>query len=183
MRVKKPKAATKKSGTAGSGDRDLAVLRELLSMLDGSGAAAIKLQRGTTTYEVSKGGQAVPVHGHPATLGGQAVGDAALFPTALPPAGSGPGPVTAVPPAPPSNLLEIKSPMVGTFYRAPEPGAEPYVKVGNRVSAGQTLCIIEAMKIMNEIESEVTGTVREILADDAQPVEFGQVLFRVEPNV
>jgi acetyl-CoA carboxylase biotin carboxyl carrier protein len=72
--------------------------------------------------------------------------------------------------------------MVGTFYRAPEPGAEPYVKPGNRVTAGQTLCIIEAMKIMNELESEVSGVVREILVEDAQPVEFGQVLFRVDPN-
>ena len=72
--------------------------------------------------------------------------------------------------------------MVGTFYRSPEPGAEPYVKVGSRVTSGQTLCIIEAMKIMNELESEVTGQVREILVEDAQPVEFGQVLFRVEPS-
>ena len=73
--------------------------------------------------------------------------------------------------------------MVGTFYRAPEPGVEPYVKPGTRVAPGQTLCIIEAMTIMNELESEVAGTVREILVEDAQPVEFGQVLFRVEPNV
>lgn len=75
----------------------------------------------------------------------------------------------------------VKSPMVGTFYRAPEPGAEPYAKVGSRISAGQTLCIIEAMKIMNELEAEVSGTIREVLVEDAQPVEFGQVLFRVEP--
>jgi acetyl-CoA carboxylase biotin carboxyl carrier protein len=73
--------------------------------------------------------------------------------------------------------------MVGTFYRAPEPGAEPYVKPGSRVTSGQTLCIIEAMKIMNELESEVSGVVREVLVEDAQPVEFGQVLFRVDPNV
>ena len=72
--------------------------------------------------------------------------------------------------------------MVGTFYKAPEPGAEPYIKVGNRVTAGQTVCIIEAMKIMNEIEAEIAGVVREIMVDDAQPVEFGQVLFRVDPN-
>lgn len=81
-----------------------------------------------------------------------------------------------------SALKDIKSPMVGTFYKAPEPGAEPYVKVGSRVTAGQTVCIIEAMKIMNEIEAEVTGVVREVLADDTQPVEFGTVLFRVDPN-
>ncbi|MGE0354103.1 MAG: acetyl-CoA carboxylase biotin carboxyl carrier protein [Gemmatimonadales bacterium] len=84
--------------------------------------------------------------------------------------------------APASALKEIKSPMVGTFYRAPEPGAEPYVKVGSRVSAGQTVCIIEAMKIMNEIEAEITGVVREVCVEDTQPVEFGTVLFRVDPN-
>jgi acetyl-CoA carboxylase biotin carboxyl carrier protein len=81
-----------------------------------------------------------------------------------------------------SPLKDIKSPMVGTFYRAPEPGAEPYAKVGTRVSSGQTVCIIEAMKIMNEIEAEVTGVIREVCVDDAQPVEYGQVLFRVDPN-
>jgi len=84
--------------------------------------------------------------------------------------------------APAANLKEIRSPMVGTFYKAPEPGAEPYIKVGNRVTAGQTVCIIEAMKIMNEIEAEITGVVREINVEDTQPVEFGQVLFRVDPN-
>ena len=85
-------------------------------------------------------------------------------------------------PAPAVALKEIKSPMVGTFYRAPEPGAEPYIKVGSRVVAGQTVCIIEAMKIMNEIEAEITGVVREISVEDTQPVEFGTVLFRVDPH-
>jgi acetyl-CoA carboxylase biotin carboxyl carrier protein len=80
------------------------------------------------------------------------------------------------------TLKEIKSPMVGTFYKAPEPGADAYVKNGARITPGQTVCIIEAMKIMNEIEAEIAGVVREILVDDAQPVEFGQVLFRVDPN-
>ncbi len=79
-------------------------------------------------------------------------------------------------------LKEIKSPMVGTWYKSPEPGADPYVKVGSRVTAGQTVCIIEAMKIMNEIEAEITGVIREVCVEDAQPVEFGQVLFRVDPN-
>jgi acetyl-CoA carboxylase biotin carboxyl carrier protein len=82
----------------------------------------------------------------------------------------------------PTTLKEIKSPMVGTFYKAPEPGAEPYVKVGSRVAAGQTVCIIEAMKIMNEIEAEISGVVREISVEDTQPVEFGTVLFRVDPH-
>jgi acetyl-CoA carboxylase biotin carboxyl carrier protein len=89
---------------------------------------------------------------------------------------------TATRAAPAANLKEIRSPMVGTFYKAPEPGAEPYIKVGNRVTAGQTVCIIEAMKIMNEIEAEITGVVREINVEDSHPVEFGQVLFRVDPN-
>jgi acetyl-CoA carboxylase biotin carboxyl carrier protein len=105
-------------------------------------------------------------------------------PAALPaPSGdSQPRDAGARAPAAPANLKEIRSPMVGTFYKAPEPGAEPYVKVGNRVTPGQTVCIIEAMKIMNEIEAEIAGTVREILVEDGQPVEFGQVLFRVDPN-
>ena len=77
---------------------------------------------------------------------------------------------------------EVKSPMVGTYYGAPEPGAKPYVSVGSRVSKGQTLCIIEAMKIMNEIESEVSGVVTEVLAFDAQPVEYGQTLFRIDAH-
>ena len=72
--------------------------------------------------------------------------------------------------------------MVGTFYAQPEPGAQPYVRAGNRIKVGQTLCIIEAMKIMNPLDSEVTGVVKEVLVNDAQPVEFGQVLFRVDPN-
>jgi acetyl-CoA carboxylase biotin carboxyl carrier protein len=86
------------------------------------------------------------------------------------------------PAAPVASLKEIKSPMVGTYYASPEPGADPYLKVGARVSPGQTVCIIEAMKIMNEIEAEFGGVIREISVEDAQPVEFGQVLFRVDPN-
>ena len=90
--------------------------------------------------------------------------------------------VTLQPPIPKPQYLEIKSPMVGTFYQSPEPAAQPYVKVGSRVTVGQVVCIIEAMKIMNEIESEVTGVIREVAAQNAQPVEFGQVLFRVDPH-
>src|SRR5690606_40365159 len=85
-------------------------------------------------------------------------------------------------PISPTNLIEVKSPMVGTFYRAPAPEAPPYVEVGSRVTKGQTLCILEAMKLMNELESEVDGIVREILVANAEPVEYGQVLFRIEPT-
>jgi acetyl-CoA carboxylase biotin carboxyl carrier protein len=80
------------------------------------------------------------------------------------------------------RLLEVKSPMVGTFFAAPEPGAKPYVTEGSRISKGEIVCIIEAMKIMNEIESEFSGTVREVLVQDSHPVEYGQVLFRIDPN-
>ncbi len=79
------------------------------------------------------------------------------------------------------TAVAITSPMVGTFYRAPAPDADPYVEVGDRVELGQTVCIVEAMKLMNEIESEVRGRVVKILVENAQPVEFGQRLFLVEP--
>ena len=154
---------------------DLDILKELVALLDSSSASTIKLGRGDASYEVSRfpsiGGIPMPM------------------PVAASHAAHHHAPAAAHAPAPaavsaekPSNLIEIKSPMVGTFYRSPEPGADPYVKPGSRVAPGQTLCIIEAMKIMNEIESEVSGTVREVAVDDAAPVEFGQVLFRVDPN-
>ena len=97
-------------------------------------------------------------------------------------AGTGGGAEAPRPAGKVSTLKEIKSPMVGTYYAAPEPGADPYLKVGSRVGSGQPVCIIEAMKIMNEIEAEFGGVIREVCVEDAQPVEFGQVLFRVDPN-
>ena len=80
-----------------------------------------------------------------------------------------------------SDLLEVTAPMVGTFYRAPAPGEPPFVEVGTRINVGQAVCILEAMKLMNELESEVGGEVVEILVDNGTPVEFGQVLMRVKP--
>ncbi|MEE2752321.1 MAG: acetyl-CoA carboxylase biotin carboxyl carrier protein [Myxococcota bacterium] len=101
------------------------------------------------------------------------------------PAASSPAPaVSAVAAAAPDEveeegLNEVQSPMVGTFYRAPSPDAGPFVQVGDQVTRGQTLCIVEAMKLMNEIEADVDGTVASILVDDAQPVQFGQALFKI----
>jgi len=102
--------------------------------------------------------------------------------------------VASVPPAPvtralqsapdardTTNLITVESPMVGTFYRAPAPGADPYVGEGEKVEKGTVLCIIEAMKLMNEIEAEVSGKVHSILVENAQPVEYGQPLFLLEP--
>jgi acetyl-CoA carboxylase biotin carboxyl carrier protein len=80
-----------------------------------------------------------------------------------------------------TKTVEIKSPMVGTFYRAPSPESAPYVEVGQTIEPGQVICIIEAMKLMNEIKSEVKGKLLEILVDNAEPVEFGQPLFLIEP--
>ncbi len=83
---------------------------------------------------------------------------------------------------PPAKLVEVSSPMVGTFYRAPAPGETPFVQVGDRVRSGQTVCIIEAMKLMNEIEVEVSGQVMEILLQNGEPVEYGQPLMRINPD-
>ena len=146
---------------------DIALVKELLALLDNSSATTIEIRKGFTTYRVSREAhQAAP---------------APALPQVAPAAPGTPAAPAAAPAPAAPRLIEVKSPMVGTFYRAPEPGAEPYVKAGSRVSTGQTLCIIEAMKIMNELEAEVSGTIREVLIEDAQPVEFGQVLFRVEP--
>ena len=81
-----------------------------------------------------------------------------------------------------SDLVDVTAPMVGTFYRAPAPGEAAFVEIGNRISAGQTICILEAMKLMNELEAELSGEVVEILVDNGTPVEFGQVLMRVKPG-
>ncbi len=94
-----------------------------------------------------------------------------------------PAPVAAPAPAQPAGpaLVDVLAPIVGTFYAAPSPDAPPFVRVGDRVTAGTVLCIIEAMKLMNEIEAETSGTVREAAVTNGDPVEYGQVLFRIEP--
>nr|MBN2277133.1 acetyl-CoA carboxylase biotin carboxyl carrier protein [candidate division Zixibacteria bacterium] len=100
---------------------------------------------------------------------------------------SKPSPTVAVVETSPSedadqNLIPIKSPMVGTFYAAPAPDAPPYIKQGQKIEVGQVVCIVEAMKLMNEIESEVAGRVARVMAENAQPVEFGKVLFLIDPK-
>lgn len=112
---------------------------------------------------------------------------AAASVSAPPPVAPAPQAQAAPVPAEPAEedtagLTPITSPMVGTFYRAPAPDAEPYVAVGDRVEPGQTVCIIEAMKLMNEIQSEVRGKIEKILVENAQPVEFGQTLFLVRED-
>lgn len=151
-------------------------------MLDESSLDSIEIstEKGLK-IRVSKAAVQVPVMAAPgpAPIVVSAGADPRLSPAAGIPV---PAEAAAPAPAPASNLLEVKSPMVGTFYSAAEPGAKPFVTVGTRVAKGQVLCIIEAMKIMNEIESEHAGVVKEIVATDAHPVEYGQALFRIDPN-
>jgi acetyl-CoA carboxylase biotin carboxyl carrier protein len=159
----------------------LDIIAQIVQILkDAPEVGAIEIRRGLfgawSSVRVSKAG-----HGGNATGGHILVTQPSAIPQSPLPAARGMGTGESPPPAGP-QLLEIKSPMVGTFYQSPEPAAQPYVKVGSRVNVGQVVCIIEAMKIMNEIESEVAGVVREVTAQNAQPVEFGQVLFRVDPH-
>jgi acetyl-CoA carboxylase biotin carboxyl carrier protein len=153
---------------------DLKDLRRLVELMRESPDIATIEVKGLfgTGAVISRAAPAAPVGLHPMPVMPQVVASAPA------PAPAAAAPAAARAPA----LKEIKSPMVGTFYAAPEPGAEPYIRAGSRVTAGQTVCIVEAMKIMNEIEAEFGGVIREVLVEDATPVEFGQVLFRVDPN-
>jgi acetyl-CoA carboxylase biotin carboxyl carrier protein len=135
---------------------------------------------GIGELEVSSGGRTVRIAALP--TGVSATVAPAVRETPAPAAA--PAPTPAAPretPAEESRLPAVTSPMVGTFYRAPAPEADPYVEVGSPVDVGQTVCIIEAMKLMNEIESEVKGRIAKILVENAQPVEYGQKLFLIEP--
>jgi acetyl-CoA carboxylase biotin carboxyl carrier protein len=168
---------------------DLKFLEKLLELLNSTSAGAIEVKKNlwSTTIRVSKDthlSNSGPVT-YQVAAPAAAVPPPADNPSAVAPPASAAPPAEAhgEPEAPsPVNLQEIKSPMVGTFYAQPEPGAEPYVRVGSRIRVGQPLCIIEAMKIMNPIDAEITGVIKEVCVQDTQPVEFGHVLFRVDPN-
>ena len=143
---------------------ELDFIERLIRILDESGLDSLEIERGGTRVKLAKSPPA----------------GVASMSFAAP---SGDAPVTEPrTPAVASNLLEITAPMVGTFYLSPAPDAPVYVEPGTRVKPGDTLCIIEAMKLMNELECEISGTVTEVCVDNAQPVEFGQVLFRVDPG-
>ncbi len=159
---------------------DLRYLKKVLEMLDESTVDSLEITSDKgMKLRISKS----PTHRGGAVLGTQMMSSPVMM-APVPSAAAAPVAPLAVEPAKPvSTLLEVKSPMVGTFYAKPEPGANPYASVGTRVSKGQILCIIEAMKIMNEIECEVSGTVVEVGVQDSSAVEYGQVLFRVDPNV
>ena len=150
-------------------------LRELIELIGRSNFATFELEeKGFRLRLVKEQPEALPVP------------LAAAAPQALPagsqaagaPAAAAPAPVEA---AKPAGTVELTSPIVGTFYRAPAPDADPYVEVGAKVRKGQVLCIVEAMKVMNEIESEIDAEVVDILVANGQPVEFGEVMFHLRP--
>lgn len=162
---------------------DLEFLRGLIAAVDESGIDSMEISRGGTRIRIAKTPPPAAATLAPAAAPAPMMPSAPVPAPALTAASATTESSPAVPPAAPaSNLVEVKSPMVGTFYRGPAPEAPPYVEPGTRVVKGQTLCIIEAMKLMNELEAEIAGTVREICIENAEPVEYGQVLFRIEPD-
>jgi acetyl-CoA carboxylase biotin carboxyl carrier protein len=147
---------------------DLRKLKTLIDLVAESGIAELEVTEGEDKVRIVKqsGAHAVPAH-----------------PVAAAPFGAAPalasGAPAAAPPVEEPKGYQVKSPMVGTFYRASGPGAKPFVELGQAVKPGDTLCIIEAMKLLNEIEAEVAGTIKEILVENGQAVEYGQVLFLI----
>jgi acetyl-CoA carboxylase biotin carboxyl carrier protein len=160
---------------------NLKELKELIEFLEEKNIAEFEMERGDVKVRIKRAGEQTIVH-----TGGEprfyAVPSA---PAPAPELGSAPVVAAAAPPAPPApeaGLHMVKSPIVGTFYEAPSPGAPPFVKPGDSVEVGQVLCIVEAMKLLNEIECDVAGEIVKNLAVNGQPIEYGQDLFVVRPK-
>lgn len=148
---------------------DLRKLKTLIDLVQNSGISELEISEGEEKIRIAKNPGATPAATYVTAPA------AALAPLAA----ASPAPTSATEPAPPAETAGhiVKSPMVGTFYRAGGPDTPPFAEVGQSVTAGQTLCIIEAMKLMNEIESDATGTIKAILVENGQAVEYGQPLF------
>jgi acetyl-CoA carboxylase biotin carboxyl carrier protein len=154
-------------------------LQQLLALLGESDIQELKLEGDDFRLEVRRN---LPAAAAPMALLQAPPQVAAPLPAPVAPAAA--AAPSAPPPAAPAvrgDLLAITAPMVGTFYRSPAPGEAPFVELGSRISSGQPVCILEAMKLMNELEAEVSGEVVEILVENGTPVEFGQVLMRIKP--
>jgi len=155
---------------------DLRKLKKLIDLVEDSGIAELEVTEGEEKVKIVRGGKEVVVVSPSAA-------------SAIPlPAGAGAPPAPAAPASPPGQTAEaptsleghiVKSPMVGTFYRAGSPGAKPFVEVGDTVKVGQTICVIEAMKLMNEIEADKDGVIKAIMVENAQPVEYGEPLMMI----
>ena len=154
-------------------------LHRLLEVLSDSDIQEFRLEGDDFRLEVRRNLPTVAVAAAPVAAVAAAPAAAAMQVTHEAAAPSTPPPAV---PASRSDLVDVTAPMVGTFYRAPAPGEAPFVEVGTRIAVGQTICILEAMKLMNELEAEAAGEVVEILVDNGTPVEFGQVLMRVKPG-
>jgi acetyl-CoA carboxylase biotin carboxyl carrier protein len=155
-------------------------LKELIEFLIEKDIAEFELERGDVKVKIKRGGQTTVVHAHTELpYPSYANGAPESRPVSPPPVAA------AAPPAPPvveEKLHIVKSPIVGTLYESPSPGAPPFVKVGDTVAVGQVLCIVEAMKLLNEIESDVAGEVVKKLGNNGQPIEYGQELFAIRPK-
>jgi acetyl-CoA carboxylase biotin carboxyl carrier protein len=149
---------------------DLRKLKKLIDLVQESGIAELEITEGEEKVKIVKGGEATVTPVAPAAAPATAPG-----PAAAPAAATA---AAAEEPVPSGHVL--KAPMVGTFYRSPSPEAKPFVEVGQNIKAGETVCIIEAMKLMNEIEADATGMIKAILVESGQPVEYGQPLFIIE---
>lgn len=150
---------------------DLRKLKTLIDLVSESGVAELEITEGEDRVRIVNRNGAAPVQVH------QPVTVAQPMPVPVPAPETAPAPAPA---APQQTGTPLTSPMVGTFYRAPSPGADPFVKVGDTVKKGQVVCIIEAMKLLNEVEADMDGTVKEVCVENGQPVEFGQSLFIIE---
>ena len=154
-------------------------IKNMIDFIAKSGLAEVNIETEQFKIEVKKNAEATVVAAAPAPVATPAPAPAASAPA--------PAPAAETPAAQPagedtSKYIEIKSPMIGTFYRAPKPEDPPFMSVGDSVSAGQKVCIVEAMKLFNEIESEVSGTIVKVLVENATPVEYDQPLFLVDPS-
>lgn len=152
---------------------DLRKLKKLIDLVEESGIAELEVTEGEEKVRITRVCTNLPAAYPAHPVQSFQVASPLPHPTAAP----APAPHT---PTPTNQESAVKSPMVGTFYRAPSPGAKKFVDIGSQVNIGDTLCIIEAMKLMNEIESDRAGTVKAILVEDGQPVEFGEPLFIIE---
>ncbi|HRO58846.1 MAG TPA: acetyl-CoA carboxylase biotin carboxyl carrier protein [Burkholderiaceae bacterium] len=156
---------------------DLRKLKTLIDLVAESGISELEITEGDGRVRIVKAAPVAPAAPAPITI----AAPIAPVPAAAQPAGSAVATAGAAAPAAPEPTGHlVKSPMVGTFYRSGQPGAAPFVAVGSQVKEGDTLCIIEAMKLMNEIEADASGTIREVLVENGSPVEYGQPLFVIE---
>ena len=161
-------------------------LKELIEFLIEKDIAEFELERGDVKVRIKRAGEHTVVHSQaePRFYAVPAAPSPAVELGAVPVAGAPPAapPAPAAAPAADEGLQKVKSPIVGTFYEAPSPGAPPFVKPGDSVEVGQVLCIVEAMKLLNEIESDVAGEIVKKLANNGQPIEYGQELFLIRPK-